>query len=360
MRERSHPYRQQPDQAFWRRAVADVAPDALTPVADFPVKITPDTRIATAGSCFAQNIARNLAKRGFNYYIAEPAHPIATMIDGLAESFGYTMFSARYGNIYTARQLRQLIARAYGRFDPAEPGWQNAGGGWCDPFRPSVEPGGFASIGEMLADREKHLSAVREMFETLDIFVFTLGLTEGWEAIDDGAAFPICPGVQAGAFDPARYRFFNQTVAEVVADMTDFFAHLNEVNPTAQVILTVSPVPLVATAEDRHVLVSTVASKAILRAAADELERAHDTAHYFPSFEIVTSSANASRYFAPDLRAVTDEAVDHVMRVFFQAVTTQATSPQAPEPQHIPVSNSRQAEAIFQTVCDEESLDPAP
>ena len=212
----------------------------------------------------------------------------------------------------------------------------------------------------MLADRDKHLSAVREMFETLDVFVFTLGLTEGWEAIEDGAAFPICPGVQAGAFDPARYRFFNQTVADVVTDMTAFLAHLREVNPTAHVILTVSPVPLVATAEDRHVLVSTVASKAILRAAADELERAHDNAHYFPSFEIVTSSANASRYFAPDLRAVTEDAVDHVMRVFFQAVTTDVASPRAPEPQTTPVFKNRQAEAIFQTVCDEESLDRSP
>ena len=37
---------------------------------------------------------------------------------------------------------------------------------------------------------------------------------------------------------------------------------------------------------------------------------------YFPSYEIITSSANGGRYYQDDLRQVTDVGVRHVMRVF--------------------------------------------
>lgn len=208
----------------------------------------------------------------------------------------------------------------------------------------------------MERDQTKHLAAVRHMFETLDVFVFTLGLTEGWEAVADGAAFPICPGVQADQFDPGRYRFFNQTVAEVVGDLAYVLAGLKSVYPKAETILTVSPVPLVATAEARHVLTSTVASKAVLRAAVDELERAHANVHYFPSFEIVTCAPNAARAFEDDLRSVTDEVVAQVMKVLFKAATNTARdgeSAVAPSPK-APVK--AKIETLFETVCDEEAL----
>jgi hypothetical protein len=77
----------------------------------------------------------------------------------------------------------------------------------------------------------------------------------------DGAVFPLCPGVLGGTFDKRRHEFVNLDVEDVVADVTAFVSELRAVNPEARVILTVSPVPLIATAEPRHVLVSTIASK---------------------------------------------------------------------------------------------------
>ena len=86
----------------------------------------------------------------------------------------------------------------------------------------------------------------------------------------------------------ARYAFVNFTVPETVEDLTGFLASLRSVNSKAKVILTVSPVPLVATYEDRHVLVSTTTSKAVLRVAATEVSSAHAWVDYFPSYEIIT------------------------------------------------------------------------
>lgn len=318
-----HPYKSAPRHNFWRRAVAEVEPGKVDPVVDFPKWIEPDTRVATAGSCFAQHIARYLRKSGFNFYVTEPGHPI--LAESVRRQHHYGLFTARYGNIYTARQLLQLFERAYGRFVPAESVWQESDDVFLDPFRPSAQPGGFISRTELELDCAQHLAAVRQMFETLDVFIFTLGLTECWISREDGAVFPICPGVEGGVFDPDRHVFYNQTLDDVVADMTSFLMSLARVNPRARVILTVSPVPLAATARpDQHVLAATTYSKAVLRVAAEMLATRFPHVAYFPSFEIITGAFNRGGYYAGDLRNVVETGVGHVMRLFLRHATGDA------------------------------------
>lgn len=350
-----HPYRALPPMAHWRRAVAGVPAPEVDPVGSFKFRLSPADRVATAGSCFAQHIGRHLARGGLQYYVAEPGHPLGTP-DARAQ-FGYGLFSARYGNVYTSRQLLQLLQRALGDFTPAEPCWRDAGGGYVDPFRPSVEPGGFAGAAELEADRAQHLRAVRRMFETLDVFVFTLGLTEYWQSRADGAVFPLCPGVAGGEFDPRRYRFGNLSVAEVVADLRQFRERLLAINPRARIILTVSPVPLMATMEPRHVLVSTCASKAILRAAADQLERECAQVAYFPSYEIVCCGFTRGRYFGPDLRSVTEEGVARVMRLFLRHAGGQpAAAADAADAIDAAAQFTQDATHIVDVICDENLL----
>ena len=353
-----HPYKTLPAKAFWRRAIAAVAPDEVDPVGIFNLRIVKETKVATAGSCFAQHIARHLKNAGFCYYVTEPGHPIVAESARVRNNYG--LFSARYGNIYTARQLKQLFDRAYGRFAPLEEVWQHGDDVFIDPFRPTIQPGGFISRDELLADREQHLAAVRTMFETLDVFVFTLGLTECWRSKIDGAVFPLCPGVEAGIFDPAKYEFHNQSVDDVTGDLKAFRADLAQVNPQAQIVLTVSPVPLVATADPgAHVLSATTYSKSVLRVAAEALRRDFDNVHYFPSYEIITGAFNRGAYYAPDLRNVVEDGVRHVMRLFMQHVTdgagTQsvAASPQRPvEDDHLET-----AQQLIDVECDEIALD---
>ena len=311
-----HPYRSLPDSAYWRRAVA--APGAeVDPVAGAFTRITRDDKVATAGSCFAQHVARHLAASGFNYLVTESAHPIVP--DDAARAAGYGVYTARYGNIYTTLQLVQLFDRAYGRFDPVEDVWIAPDGtGVVDPFRPTIQPGGFASEAEMRADRAQHLARVREAFETLDVLVFTLGLTEAWVSKIDGAAFPLCPGVAGGVFDPAAHEFRNLRMAEVGAQIGAFVDRLRSVNPAARIVLTVSPVPLAATASGQHVLPATIYSKSVLRAAAQEAAEDLAQVFYFPSYEIVTGPQARGRFFADDLREVTEAGVEHVMRIFLR------------------------------------------
>ena len=278
MSNKTHPYKSLPDKAFWRRSLSSLTPGEVDPVGVFDLRIQPETRVATAGSCFAQHIARHLRNSGFNYYVVETGHPI--LPQEVRDKHHYGVFSARYGNIYTARQLLQLFERAYGQFTPMEDAWLQPDGTVLDPYRPTVQPRGFVSVEEMHADRAQHLGAVRRMFETLDVFVFTLGLTECWMSRTDGAVFPLCPGVDGGEFNAEKYIFHNQDVPEVVEDMTAFVEGLRQVNKSAQIVLTVSPVPLMATADPgAHVLSATTYSKSVLRAAAEMLRRKYSHVH---------------------------------------------------------------------------------
>lgn len=353
-----HPYKSLPEKAFWRRSVAAVEPAAVDPVGVFDLNIEKETKVATAGSCFAQHIARYLKNSGFCYYVAEPGHPIVPA--PVRERHNYGLFSARYGNIYTARQLLQLFERAYGRFEPAEDAWQKADDMFVDPFRPTTQPGGYVSREELLADRDQHLAAVRKMFETLDVFVFTLGLTECWRSRDDGAVFPVCPGVEGGTFDPERYEFYNQPVEDVIADLSAFRNALAEVNPAAQIIFTVSPVPLVATAEPgAHVLSATTYSKSVLRVAAEALQQRFDNVHYFPSYEIITGAFNRGAYFAQDLRNVVEDGVSHVMRLFMEHATGEVQQVAGKPAEQGPEEDAhlKRAKQLVEVECDEVALD---
>ena len=212
-----HPYQSLPGHCFWRRSVAGVAFDQVDPVVSGKFKIDTHDRVATAGSCFAQHIARHLRNSGFDYFVTETANPVVPA--AAIEKFNYGVFSARYGNIYTARQLVQTLKRAYCLFSPSEDVWIREDGRLVDPFRPQIQPNGFASEAEYYADRLHHCAAVRKMVEQLDVFVFTLGLTEAWVSSTDGAVFPICPGVAGGTFDDLKYSFANFGVGEVIADL---------------------------------------------------------------------------------------------------------------------------------------------
>jgi hypothetical protein len=353
-----NPYSGLPDHAFWERSVGSVPLFALDPMVGPKVpdafRLTRQTRIGTAGSCFAQHIAERLQESGYHYLVTEDA-PAGTTPDA-ARRRGYRLFSARYGNVYTARQLHQLIERAYGRFVPQDAVWTRPDGRFADPFRPRIEPDGFASPEAVEIERQAHLAKVRRLFETLDVFVFTLGLTEGWQAASDGAAFPLCPGVAAGRYDPAAYLFTNQPVEDVIADLTAFADALKAVNAQARLMLTVSPVPLVATYAPRHVLQSTVHSKAVLRVAAQRLADTRSDTLYFPSYEIVTSPEGASRYLDSDLRSVSKDGVDHVMRVFFRHLTEGGDADALPASSRSLHEARREFAEQAAIICDEELL----
>jgi hypothetical protein len=324
----SSPYRGLPASAFWRTGVAERDPldHAGFHRPRFPVSRS--TRVATAGSCFAQHVGRALREAGADVIDAETLPPEVS--DETARRFGHRLFSARYGNVYTARQLDQLLAEAEGDVAPAEPVWERDGR-FFDAQRPAVEPDGLESPELVLRHRAVHLARVLEAFDAAEVFVFTFGLTEAWIHRETGTVYPTAPGTIAGAFDPEVHAFRNYDATEVLADFEAFRARLLRRNPGVRFLVTVSPVPLAATASGGHVEVATSYSKAVLRAVCGMLVERHEDVDYFPSYEVIVSQRNRGAFYEADGRSVTPEGVAAAMRLFLEAHGLEAPA-EAPAP----------------------------
>lgn len=304
-----------PDRAFWRRCLAS---------GDFRLKelysprltLGPDAAIATAGSCFAQKIGHELRASSARFLDLEPVP--AGLSSATAAQLGFGLFSARFGNIYTTAQLFQLADDAFAHRLRDDAFWEKDGR-WFDGLRPRLEPGGFASRELAQAARLSHLAQVRRMFLDADLFIFTLGLTESWRDVRSGTVFPLCPAVVDPAFADPAHVFHNSRLSEVVAELDATITLLRGQNPGLRFLFTVSPVPLMATATEDHVLLATARSKAVLRTAVDEVCALHPDCDYFPSWEIATQNPLLRDAFAPDQREVRPEVVALIMEIFFAA-----------------------------------------
>jgi hypothetical protein len=285
--------------------------------------ITKADRVASFGSCFAANLIPYLKKSGLNYLKAEAPH--SAFADLPDDNFSYAKFSAAYGNIYTVKQFSQLIDRAYGRFNPQEDRWHTAEG-VVDPFRPALR---YKARSDLEFDvlTAAHLKAVREVAESATVIIFTLGLTEAWRSRVDGAVFPACPGTIAGEFDGSKHEFHNFTVSEIITDLHYVVGQIRLINPGVRFILTVSPVPLVATATSGNALEATIYSKSALRAACGEFVSTQQGCIYFPAYEIITGPQAPYEFYEADRRNVSKAGVDEVMRVLLASCEAETDAP---------------------------------
>ncbi len=319
MKQNDNPYKHIPPQGFWRTAVAEPGLFGMSDLWKAAWALPLDAIFATFGSCFAQHISRALLARKMNWFNAEPA-PGRTP-PALAKTFNYGIFSARTGNIYTAAQFLIWARLAAGLAGPETIElWTDEKGRVHDMLRPKIEPTGFVNAAEAQASLASTARAFRRCITETDVFVFTLGLTEGWINCRSGQSYSICPGTGVGSFDPQQHVFKNYTYPEIIRDLELALELLWQLNPDLKVLLTVSPVPLVATASGEHVLSATQYSKSVLRAVAGDLARGHAAVDYFPSYEIIAAPPTRAVFFEPNMRGIAPAGVDLVMSHFFRGL----------------------------------------
>ncbi len=93
-------------------------------------------------------------------------------------------------------------------------------------------------------------------------------------------------------------------------------------------------------------------TKSALRVVADEVCAARPEVFYFPSYEIVTSPATAGRYYADNLRAVTEAGIRHVTRLFLAHAEDAGTA--APV---AALDLRHEGSQAAEVICEEELLD---
>ena len=338
-----HPYKTFPQRNFWKTGLVQQNPFSIDSIYKKKFDISHNDKICTAGSCFAQHITKRFKAYGFNVIDNEP--PPNSLPESEQLKHGFSQYSCRYGNIYTVRQLLQLSREALGEFLPSDTVWSK-NNLFFDALRPNVFPGGIHSEKEVVYLRKLHLSKVKDALMSMDLLVFTLGLTEAWQHSQSGTVFPSCPGVIAGSYDDSKYSFVNFDYSSILEDFIAFLQLLQKYREnTFKVILTVSPVPLTATASSLHILPAAIYSKSVLRAVAGCLSSKFDYIDYFPSFEIVNNPMLNSIAFESNYRSVKPQIVDVVMNHMFK--------------EHLPPrrDNSELSPEVTDVLCEEMLLE---
>src|SRR5664279_1131197 len=218
--------------------------------------ITKSTPLTAFGSCFAAEIAEYLSQRGYNIFgrnLNLYAH-IIRFGEGMVNTFA----------------IRQQFEWALGERDFSEMLWVG----------PNKE---IASLDPAIR------AETLEIIKATEVFVITLGLAEIWYDKVNGDVF--WRALPTDVFDETRHGFRLSTVAENQDNLSNIVRCIRKLQPSAKVIFTLSPLPLMATFRPVSCLTANSVSKAILRVAVDEFMRANaDDANvfYFPSYEIVS------------------------------------------------------------------------
>ncbi len=343
-----HPYKNFPDKNYWNKSVGFRDYAEISSLWTPKFTISKKDQTITAGSCFAQHMSKAMREAGFRWLNCEPAPKY--LYPDQAKAFNYGIYSFRTSNIYTASALKQWIIWAEDRGETIKDRYWSDGERFFDPFRPTIEPGGFCSLIELEASRQTVLRAIRKAIRKADLFVFTLGLTESWVHKETGEVYAVCPGTAAGTFDEAQHIFSNADYPSILDDMKFVIEFIRRINPRIRFLLTVSPVPLVATASDQHVLPATIYSKSVLRAVAGNLEQTFPFVDYFPSYEIVSAFPFKGDFFKENLRSVTPDGVAFVMRHFIGALIDGETDQCPSHAEANPVVDMNEDDTV---VCEE-------
>ena len=269
--------------------------EGLLPYARQLGVISKETAIGSAGSCFAAKISANLQARGFNYIVTEPEN-LPGRSDGVftaeAKLGDPPRSSANWGILFNTPSFRQIAEHAFGEREPQKllipvTKRQPSGeiiGSYVDPYREGIY---FESVEAYEANYPVHIEASRQAFLRSEYFVVTLGLNECWEYLPDRSVIARNPR-ELNIRPLLRPRVLS--VDENIDNIQRLFDVVRAHNPNFKLIVSVSPVPFLATwqGNDQHVVTANTHSKAVLRVAAEELARRNDGIFYFPSYEMVT------------------------------------------------------------------------
>jgi len=244
------------------------------------------TRVIASGSCFAQKFANHLLERQY------------CLLNGSESNGGESNAHVVriHAGMTTTFSMRQHLEWALEGKVLDQPFWH-----------------GFDA--DALGFDEEARRAHRSRYLRAEVFILTFGLAEIWEDKVTGEAF--WRAVPRDQLDPARHVFRVSSVTENLENLRFIYRTIRRHCPTAQIVVTLSPVPLQATFRRQSCIAANTVSKAILRAAIDSLwhEVCHEGfLHYWPSYEIVTEAFE--QRFRPDRRYIKDRILNYIMLLF--------------------------------------------
>jgi len=266
--------------------------------------IAKDSSVASFGSCFSQHVVTHLRDHGY------------AINEGETKRLHSFVISTNMVNTFTLRQQFEWVYEGrypenvwYVKLAEAEEVTSVAFADGSKAYRARQRQ------MTLLEDDEDVRRETRKIFDSIDVFVFTLGLSEIWYNRVNGGVF--VGAVPESVYVVGNHGFRVSRVSENVANLEAMYALIREHNPSARIIVAVSPVPLLFTFRKIAPVPANEASKAVVRAAADEFVEGKENVYYWPSYEIVRYWYMLGKNpYARDNRHVRKEVVKLIMTLF--------------------------------------------
>ncbi|WP_315743558.1 MULTISPECIES: GSCFA domain-containing protein [unclassified Bradyrhizobium] len=244
-----------------------------------PKFLTKQTRFFTMGSCFARNLAKSLHENGYAAHHMEISEYINT-------TFANRVFVDWLRGAAIDDSVRERIVELL------PPGWS----------------------------KEKTL----EVIKSSNVFILTLGVAAAFFDRTTGAFVLPRPTALNSRALAEKYQFRTASVQENVDNVLYLIEFIRSVVPDIKIIVTVSPVPLLASFEYESAVQADCLSKSTMRLVAHEVVNNSNLSNifYWPSFEVFRwAGSNASNYFAADDGAawhVSEDKVNGTIRAFVE------------------------------------------
>jgi hypothetical protein len=169
-----------------------------------------------------------------------------------------------------------------------------------------------ADENETLEQINSRIKSSADFLKNAGFLFITFGTAWIYKFKKTGQPVSNCHKIPAKEFERVRL-----TVDEIVDEYRDLLTEIRKVNPSLNVVFTVSPI--------RHWkdgAIENQRSKAVLLLAIDKLinEFGDDYCAYFPAYEIVMDELRDYRFYAEDMIHISDVAIEHIWEKFQSAL----------------------------------------
>jgi len=225
--------------------------------------ISPKSSFLLFGSCFAENIGKNLLDLNF----AGEKNPFGILFNPASISCA----------------LQRIIDEKL--FDETELIERN--GLWHSMFH----HGEFSSNSKeiTLEKINSKIISAKRMLPKIDFLIITFGSAQVY--LQNGKVVANCHKLPEKLFER---KFLS--ISEIFDDYKKLFEKIFEINPNLKVILSVSPVRYLRDGAHQNSI-----NKATLLLAVEQLTREFENVIYFPAYEILLDELRDYRFFADDM-----------------------------------------------------------
>lgn len=223
-----------------------------------PKFVSRTTKFFTMGSCFARNLAKSLRDNNYTAHHLEISEYINT-------TFANRVFVDWLRGAEIDDSVRERIVE--------------------------LLPEGWSKEASL------------EVIKSSDVFILTLGVAAAFFDRTTGAFVLPRPSALNSRALAERYQFRTATVQENVDNVLYLIDFVRSLAPKVKIVVTVSPVPILASFEYESAVQADCLSKSTMRLVAHEIVNKSNLADiwYWPSFEVFRwGGSNASNYYAAD------------------------------------------------------------